>query len=804
MLVPLSWLRSFCDPLLSTQELVVRLRMTGTKDERVVGHGVASVEHFVVGRVLEVEAHPDADRLSVCSVELGEGSVATIVCGAPNVAAGQMVAVARPGAVMPDGRTLEAAELRGVRSDGMILAEDELGIGPDHAGILVLDGEAAAGTPLTDVLPIADEVIEFEITPNRPDCLGVYGIARELHAATGAPLAPPPWLDDPGSLEPEVDGASVDVECPELCLRFSARAFDGVQVGPSPAWLRARLTAAGMRPISNVVDITNYVMLLTGQPLHAFDLDRVAGGRLVVRRATAGEVVETLDGVGRTCDAETVLICDEVGPTSIAGIMGGARSEVGAETTRVLIEAATWVGSNIHRSALRLGLRSEASARFEKGLSAGSPIEAQAVATRLLLECCGARQVGGMIDVGGAPAEPEPLTLRPARVAALLGAEVPAERCSEILTSLDFAVKVARGGDELAVTVPHFRRADVTREIDLIEEGARIWGLEQLPATLPPRRGAVGRLSHAQRMRRRAADVLAACGLHEIIGWSFTADAVLDRLCLGADDALRSVVRVRNPMSEAQSVMRPTLLGSLLDAAQHNVAHGAGDVAIFESGRVYLSGDGPLAREHHALGAVMTGAAAPHSWRGGESAPADFFAAKGALGAVLDALHLTWELAPTAAAFLHPGRAAAVLVAGEQLGFLGELHPLVSAAWDLDGAAAFELDLDRLVAAAPETILYEDFGAFPGVREDLAVTIPDDVPAARVLEVVRAAGAPILAEVELFDVYRGDQVGPERVSLALHLEFRSLDRTLTAAEVSEQRGTIAAALAAEVGGEIRG
>jgi len=402
MLVPMTLLRSFCDPPLSTGELAARLTMTGTKDERVFHQGVTQSTGFVVGHVLDVRPHPDADRLRVCTVDIGAGVPTTIVCGAPNVAAGQTVAVARPGAVLPDGRKLKSAKLRGVVSEGMILSETELGVGTGHDGIMVLeDGPFPAGTPLAEAIDLSSDVIEFEITPNRVDCLGVYGIAREVHASTGAPLEPPPWVEDPGCSDGDVGGAEVIVEAGDLCRRFMVRAFDGIRVGPSPGWLKARLLWAGMRPISNVVDITNYVMLLTGQPLHAFDFDRVAGRRLVVRRGGDDEQIETLDGETRTLDRETVVICDADGPASIAGIMGGARSEVAPETTRILVEAATWNGANIQRSSTRLGLRSEASHRFEKGLEPEVAADGLSFATRLLIELCGARQLPGTIDLGG-------------------------------------------------------------------------------------------------------------------------------------------------------------------------------------------------------------------------------------------------------------------------------------------------------------------------------------------------------------------------------------------------------------------
>ena len=597
MLVPLEWLHEFTRPALPTAELADRLDLTGTVVDRIHHHGVAALDFFVVGRVLSAERHPDADRLTVCHVAVGEGDTATIVCGAPNVAAGQTVAVARPGAVMPDGTTLGAAKLRGVASEGMILAEDELGIGTDHAGIMVLDdllpggGDLVPGTPLADVLVLETDVLELEITPNRPDCLGIYGVAREVHAATGAELAAPPWSEDPGAAAGEAQGApvAITVEDPRDCPRFTARAFEDVRVGPSPPWLKARLMAAGQRPISNVVDLTNYVMLVTGHPVHAFDLDRVAGGRLDVRRARAGERLRTLDGVDRGLDPDMVVIADADGPTSLAGVMGGERSEVHDGTTRVLLEAAVWDGPNVNRTSTRLGLRSEASSRFEKGLSPEGCLEAQAVATRLFTEVLGARQVDGTVDVGGAGPQPATIRLRDARIERLLGMPVPRERSRGILTALEFGVRDAPDG--LDVTVPHSRRNDVRREADLVEEVARLGALDELPATIQENRtGLPGGLTAHQRLRRRAEDVLVGLGLFEVVGWSFTEPGLLDRLLLPPDDPMRRVVELENPMSETQSILRPTILGSLLDAAAHNRARGATDLALFEAGAVYRVG----------------------------------------------------------------------------------------------------------------------------------------------------------------------------------------------------------------------
>ena len=495
MRAPDSWLRSYCDPKLSVDELADELAMHSIEVERISHAGASDPEGFVVGKVLSVEKHPDADKLSVCQVDAGDGE-RTIVCGAPNVAAGQSVPVALPGAVMPDGTKLGKAKLRGIESNGMILSEAELEIGDDAAGIAVLEEDGwAPGTPLGEVIPVSDPVIELEPTSNRVDCFGIYGVAREVHAITGEPLAAPPWDEDAeatgaGSVE---DYASVTVEVPDLCPRFSARVFTDVQIGPSPLWLKARLIGAGMRPINNVVDITNYVMLMTAQPLHAFDLAKVPDGALIIRTAKQGEKMTTLDGVERTFDEEAVLVCDRNGPSGIAGIMGGQVSEVSEQTTGVVLEAATWNGVNILRTSRKLGLRTDASNRFEKQLHPELALRGQRIASQLMVELCGAKLVPGMIDESADVPEPHRLGLRHERVARLLGMEITPEECVEYLERLDF--EVDRDGDDLEATVPFHRHYDVTREVDLIEEVGRIHGYaENLPASLPSTSGQAGRL----------------------------------------------------------------------------------------------------------------------------------------------------------------------------------------------------------------------------------------------------------------------------------------------------------------------
>jgi phenylalanyl-tRNA synthetase beta chain len=844
MKVPYSWLREYCDPGTGPDQLAERLAMTGTEVERVGMVGPPSADGFVVGKVLGAEQHPNADRLRVCTVDTGDGE-RTIVCGAPNVAAGQTVPVALPGAKMPGGMEIGEAKLRGVRSAGMICSATELGVGESPDGILVLDdgsgapyaaidhkrrtGSLVPGTPLDEVLPIAEPVLELEVTPNRVDCFGIYGVAREVHAISAAPLAAEPWAEDAvaGGDGEVSDYASVAVEVPDLCPRFTARAFTDVTIAPSPPWLQARLAAAGQRAINNVVDITNYVMLLTAQPLHAFDLDKVPDGELTVRTAAQGETMTTLDGVERSLDAETVLVCDRNGPSGIAGIMGGQVSEVSEGTTRVLLEVANWNGTNILRSSRMLSLRSEASSRFEKQLHPELCVRAQRIASRLMVELCGAKLVRGTIDVAAEIPAPRRLTLRGARVEGLLGMAIPQADQVAYLERLGFGV--AESGEDLEVTVPPDRDGDVTREVDLIEEVGRVHGLdEHLPSTLPAVAGRVGGLSREQRLRRRVEDAMRDLGFDEIVGWSFTDPGQPGRLRIPAGDERAAGVVLANPLSEDQSVMRTTVLGSLLDVAQRNLARGADAVALFESGRVYLpnsaspqepvletgdrgldvlAGDFPGEqpapdREPHRIACLVVGPLTVKSWRGGGE-PTDFFALKGVLEALAGQLGAMIACEPGEQPFLHPGRSATVSVGASPAGWIGELHPLVCRPWDIEAAVGFEVDLAALVAAAPAgEEIYEDVITFPAVYQDLAVVVPADLPAAELRQAVLVSGGELLHAAYVFDLYAGEQVGEGRKSLALRLEFRAADRTLTDEEVSEQRAAIEAALE-KIGGSLR-
>lgn len=802
MRVPTEWLAEYCDAGLSVDELADRLAMTGTEVERIVRHGVASSEGFVVGKVLTREQHPDADKLSVCSVDVGEGDPVTIVCGAPNVDAGQTVAVVRPGAVMPDGTKIKKAKLRGVESSGMILSERELGISDEHDGIMQLEQEfdvtgVAPGTPLGEVLAPGQDVLELEITPNRPDCLGVHGVAREVHAFSGVPLAEL----ERSSAAAGTETFDIKVEDHELCPRFTARIFRDVKVGPSPLWLKSRLSAAGQRPINNVVDITNYVMLLTSQPMHAFDMDRIRGAKLVIRHAASGEKVTTLDDIERELDDQMLVVCDAEGPSAIAGVMGGQVSEVSAETTSVLLEVAAWNGPNIHRTSQKLGLRSEASGRFEKGLSPELPLQVQEIATKLMIELTGATLASETIDVAGPIAAPAPIELRAERVAGLLGTEIPIQRCGEILERLEFTVQL--DDERLLATPPHYRAADVTREADLIEEVARIEGVDSSPATLPAAPSAIGALTRAQKMRRGIEDLLAANGYSEAITWSFTSEEALDRLAPGAKLG-GAQLKIANPLSEDQSVMRPLATGGLLEVAKHNFARGADAVRVFEVGAVY-GGTIDEPREHTSLAVLLCGAPLESSWRGAASEPGDFYAIKGVTEAIAAQTGVELEYAPLddPPPLLIPSRSAALVVGDQKLGWLGEVHPLVVKEFDLPSAVVCELDLDALASLLPEPITFDAFSGFPPAREDIAVVVHAGVPAGEIIAAVRDSAGKYLQEVKVFDVFEGEQVGEGKKSLALRLTYSAPDRTLTDKETQKARKSITRKLE-EIGAWLRG
>jgi phenylalanyl-tRNA synthetase beta chain len=763
MHVPLSWLREYVTVNATATEIADRLFTSAAEVERVFEVGVPDVDgnlgRFLVGRVLAVDAHPNADRLRVCQVDVGEGDARQIVCGAWNFEAGATVAVALPGAFLPVlDAPLDERELRGQASRGMILAEDEVGLGDDHAGIMVLPDGPEPGTPLLDVLPIRDQVLDVTPTVNRVDLLSMVGIAREVAALLGGELHPPD-PDDPAV----VDAEEVDITVEDFhgCPRYIGRVFRDVAIGPSPQWLRSRLFLAEMRSISNVVDVTNYVMHVWGSPLHAFDRAKLAGGRIVVRRARPGEELRTLDGTLRQLDQHDLLITDGEKPVALAAIMGGEDSEVTEETTAVLLEVANFEPLGILRSSEQLALRTAGSNRWEKGVDPYLAENAAVLASRMLVDLAGARMTGHVDVHIGLPERPV-VRFRPERASHLIGLDVAPDEQRATLEGFGFEASA-----DWEVTVPTWRARDVTREVDLIEEIARRL-LDGIPRTMPLRRHVRGRLTTEQRLRRVVEDTLVGAGLSEAYTWT-----------LVPSDPHPDAIRLPNPMTSDQAMLRTTIVPGLVEAARIGVDAGSEDLALFEIARAYLPSSARLPDERWRVAGIVAGA---------------YVVVKGVVETLYSALRLELRVARASNPLLHPGKAAET-----EAGWLGELHPsLLEGTW-----GAFELDLETLFAGVPERIVYQDVITYPAVLQDIAVAVDEDVEIGALVDAAREAAGPVLREVRVFDVYRGEQVGTGRKSVALHLLFQSPERTLTDEEAAELRARIVAALAERFDAELR-
>jgi len=834
MRVPFSWLKEYVDWSGAVEELAELLTMSGTEVEGIEWVGAPrdaeNLSRFVVGRVVTRDKHPNADKLSLCTVDVGarNGGVKQIVCGADNFQAGDVVAVSMSGAVLENGLKLKKANLRGVESDGMMMSEQELGYDEKSAGIVVLPADWTVGAPLQDYLPVSEAVLELELTSNRPDCFNIYGIAREAAAASGAKLAPPPTAG-PAVLGGALAEQSIAVRVvdADLCPRYGARVIRGMTAGASPAWLKARLTHAGMRPISNIVDVTNYVMLGWGQPLHAFDAGKIGGGTLIARRAKDGEKIVTLDEVERTLDGEMLVIADVEKPLVIAGVFGAVDAEVDEHTTDVVLEAANFSGPSILRTEMHTGIRSEASNRFEKGLDPNLVPGGLDFASRLFAELCGGLVAPGMVDVWDGAERPRRLTYRPAKADALLGYAIAAGEQAALLRRLECEVDEsgasAEGGSSSAgwvVTPPSFR-PDLEREVDLIEEVGRLAGYGMAPETLPRHRTAGG-LTGPQQVRRAVRRALAGCGLDEVITYSFVAADAVDPFALPEGDSRLEPVRLSNPMSAEQAVLRTMLLPGLLATVRENLDRLNDPPNLFELGRVYLW-DEPIPAPAHAaepgavlpnepdwIGIVLSGPVYPENWTG-LGRPADFFTLKGVVEAALCAVGLAASFAPLgesagAVPYLHPGKSAVVSVSGaEGVGVLGMLRPDVAAAHGIEGLDLFvaALNGEKIAAVAQPTVKFADLMTYPPAEQDLAVVVDGGVPAADVVATARKAGGKLVAEVSVFDVYEGDQVPPGKRSLALRVVMRSAERTLSDKDIATVRAKIVGALERECGAVLR-
>lgn len=817
MRVPLRWLAEWVDlpwPGRETLEAFLeRLTIAGLEVEDVVRTG-PDLAGLVVGHVLAREKHPGADRLSLCRVDLGRGEPVEIVCGAPNVAAGQKVAVAPEGAALPDGTRIRRSKIRGVASHGMICSARELGLGEDAAGILVLAGDPAPGTPLGDVLRAGDVVLDVAITPNRGDWASLLGIAREVRAHYGGALRMPPTAPDESG-EDAARAVRVRIEDAAGCPRYVARVVRGVRVGPSPAWLRERLESAGLRPVNDVVDVTNLVMLELGQPLHAFDLAKVRGGEIRVRAARPGERLTTLDGAERALAPEDLVIADAERGLAVAGVMGGRDSGIGEATTDVVIESAQFHPARIRRTARRLGLHSDASYRFERGVDPEGVARAADRAARLLAELAGGRVARGAVEARGeALPRAEAIELRPERVNRLLGTALSSGEIAALLARLDVAVEqgartsaggAAGPGAEAALLCrPPSWRADLAAPEDLVEEVARARGYDRIEATLPVGPCAGAEAPPARRLREAARDALARVGLVELMTFPALREAELDALRIPADDPRRALVRIVNPVQSEHAALRPTLVASVLRAAQLNLARQAEGLRLFELGATFAAGaPGALPSEGVEAVALWTDARGGSLWE-----PRDvpvFFRAKGAAESVLAELGYAAAFrAGSAEPYLHPGASGELRVGAERVAALGELHPETAAAFDLAGPAAIAVfDLAALLRAPRAEPRYRDISRQPKVRRDLALLLDRGVAAGDVVEAIRKTAGAALQSVTVFDRYEGRGVPEGKVSVAFRLELQRPDRTLTDTEVGRVVERIVKDLSQRFGGELR-
>ena len=789
MRVVLSWLRELCPTERSAEDLAELLTAKGAEVEA-IEYPWERVSGVVVARVLEVRDHPNSDTLCLARVQTGSGELEVVV-GVRNMAPGDLVPLAPPGAsVVTLPEPLAAREIRGVVSHGMLCAPDELGISVSHEGILVLPGDLEPGTDVAEAFGLTDAVLDIEVTPNRPDFLSVLGIAREVSAATGTPLSPPDTNVEEDA-EPAEGVATLEVADLERCPRYLARIVRDVRHVPSPIAMQARLFAAGMRPISAVVDATNYAMLEIGQPLHPFDLALLKGPGIVVRRAVAGETLVTLDGVERAFTEDDLLICDAERPVGVAGVMGGELAEVSEQTSDLLLEAAWFERGGVQRTRRRIGLSTEASIRFERGVDPEAAPTGADRACRLMSVWCGARVLRGVVEVGGPPPRRR-IELRAPRASALIGYPVKNVDAVEVFERLGIGTETV-DEDTILVEVPGYR-VDLEREVDLIEEVVRVQGYDRVGSTLPPI-ARPGGLPAAYGFRTRVRDALRRAGLREVRQIPFVSEA--DLRMVGDDDA----IRVTNPLQADDGWLRTRLTPGMLKVVRHNAYRHVRSVAVFEVDSVFRMRDGrPEERPKAAF--ALNGNADPGWAR--DDRPFDVFDAKGVVEAVMAELGIAWSLGDPIGRPFHPGRSGTIMVGEERVGVLGEIHPRVADRFGLSGRVAVaELEVEALMRLARPVAGVEDVPRFPPVRRDLAFTVDASIPAGRVRSALEDAAGEILGSVLLFDVFEGPPLPEGTKSLAYSVDFRAPDRTLTDEEVDGAVEAIVQRLSRDVGARLR-
>ncbi len=808
MKVPLSWLRELVEIDVPLPELRRRLTMAGleVEDVQVVGSDWRNV---TIGRIVELQPHPHRDTLNVARVDLGERSV-TVVTGAPNLEVGHVVPYVAAGGQLPSGH-VSRREFGGITSEGMVCSGDELGISPDKSGIYVFEPDAPVGQPVEDFLH--EVVLDFYITANRPDCMSMMGIAREVHALFGAPytLAMLRLLDPstatvkgPPGAPPVSDLLRIRIEDPVGCPRFTASILTDLQIGPSPRWLERRLYFAGVRPISNVVDVTNYVMLEVGQPLHAFDKSRLGSNTIIVRRAREGERLHTLDGDERILKSTTMVVADEQRARSLAGIMGGQDSEIGDSTRDVVLEGASWDRASIRRASATLNLSSEASRRFGRGVDPDLTALGVARATELMLELAGGLAAAGLADDYPGHEPPRSITVDPRQIDALLGTHYAPDQVVSTLAALGFPLH--EDGEQLVVTVPGWRRFDVEGRADLAEEVGRIAGFDLVPATMPE--GAIptprpdGDHGFADEMRARRA--LAAAGLQEAITYSLVSPTLASNLVVQPTGDAGEALRIVNAQSVDQSVLRPSLLGSLLLALRTNLRQ-RDRVLLYELAHTWHGSLDGTPEERRHVGVTILGPRSPRHWFGSAEV-LDFFDLKGIVDTLCAAFRVPVSYEPGRHPSLHPGRTAEVCAFGQRLGVLGQLHPTIAARFDLESAPVFvaELDFERLLAVAQPLLAVQTPSRFPAADRDIAIVIDEATPHADVEAIIREAAGALLESVQLFDVYRGESIPARRKSVAFALHYRAATRTLDDDEVNAVHARVEAALGARFGAEVRG
>ncbi|MGO9139095.1 MAG: phenylalanine--tRNA ligase subunit beta [Syntrophales bacterium] len=802
MLVSLRWLRDYVDIKIPLSELVERLTMAGLEVEEIREIGPAFT-NVVVARLLSAKTHPETDKYYVCEVDAGEGTH-SVVCGARNIKPGDVVPLAKIGATLPGGYTIKSSKIRGVASDGMLCSEQELGIGDDASGIMILPPDLTVGLDLAEALNLKDMVMDIGITPNRSDCLSIIGIAREIAAITGSALKYPDILVSES--EPDVTSiTSVDILDPDLCPRYSARIMKDVTIEPSPLWMRRRLEAIGLRAINNIVDVTNYVMMELGQPLHAFDFRFLEEGRIVVRRSRGGETFTSLDEKEHILEMDTLMICDGKKPVAIGGIMGGLNSEVKEDTKMILLESAYFTPASIRKSARSLGMSTDAAFRFGRGIDPEGVINALNRAAQVIAEISGGRVCRGYIDEYPQKVESTGnIALRRARVNEILGTDIDGAEIVDILKSLEMTIRAEKDG-AYRVTPPAYR-VDIAREIDLIEEIARLYGYDRIPATLPPVSVTAVTREREQIVFDRIRDIIRGSGYSEIITFSFISPESPNLLGIRKNDDRQNMVKIRNPLTEDQSAMRTTLVSSLLETMKRNAHNGCLDLKMFEIGRVFFHlREGELPIEKSRMGCLITGMFYNDLWS--SKAYADFYDLKGCIENIFDGLKIAGLefRSDHVEAFLHPGKSCGIYAEDRFIGFLGEVHPDILLKMDLKNRAfVAEIDLDIVSDMFSDEVLYKDLPRFPSVVRDVAFLIGQEMEADKMVKIAVEIDKELLEKVSIFDVYSSKNIPQGKKSLGIRFVYRASDRTLTDDEVNLLHGNIVKKIVDLTGARIRG